>query len=169
MILTAQYLRSALHYDPDTGVFTWRERTDMPPKWNGKWTGKQAGWTALGYRRINVNSTTYQAHRLAWLYMTGKWPAADIDHMDCDTLNNRWRNLRSATRSQNNCNSKRRSDNKSGFKGVSRKSTSPKLWLASIAFEGKRRSLGLFATPEEAHAAYVAASAKIHGEFAKSS
>jgi hypothetical protein len=89
-----------------------------------------------------------------------------VDHIDCDGLNNRRGNLRLATTAQNQHNSRAHKDNSSGFKGVYWCNSNQK-WGASIQVNRKRRYLGSFVTPEEAHAAYCAASSKMHGEFGR--
>ena len=169
--LTAEYVRSALHYDPETGVFTWRWRADMRPQWNATFAGKVAGRTRrpkksrTAYRDISINNSRYMAHRLAWLYMTGEWPSERLDHRDNDGLNNRWLNLREATNSENMANNRRQRNNTSGFKGVSW-SKVMQLYHAYIWHDGKRHHLGYFNTPEEAHQAYLREAQERFGEFA---
>jgi hypothetical protein len=87
-----------------------------------------------------------------------------IDHADLDKVNNRIQNLRPATNSQNQANTKRRPTNRSGFKGVAW-NTNAKLWKAGITVNGKNNHLGYFSTPEEAHEAYCAAAKMIFGDF----
>jgi hypothetical protein len=117
------------------------------------------------YRKIMIRGRQYRAHQLAWLYMTGKrWPRV-IDHRDRNPSNNRWDNLRRATVSQNNANRRRHRNNACGFKGVTR--TEWGRWRASIYKDGRKHHLGIFATPEEAHAAYMAAARRLFGEFAR--
>ena len=64
-----QRLKQRLHYNPDTGIFTWRapeKRGHNPEGWiAGSHCGK-------GYLVIGVDKKVYKAHRLAWLYMTGE-------------------------------------------------------------------------------------------------
>jgi hypothetical protein len=90
----------------------------------------------------------------------------EVDHIDGDGLNNRRCNLRLATRSQNMRNQRLNSRNTSGFKGVSWDKRDKK-WLAYIKVYRKKIHLGSFDTPEDAHAAYCDAAARLHGEFAK--
>lgn len=108
-------------------------------------------------KRINV-----RMHRL----LMGSPQGLEIDHRDGNGLNNRRSNLRVATSSQNKQNQGIRADNTSGFKGVTWVKRDRK-WQARIEVGGKRRFLGLFKTPEAAHAAYVAANAELHGSFGR--
>ena len=154
-------LRKALSYDPETGLFTW-----LVTSRNG-WVGKTAGCLKKNrHIAIKLDGKHYQAHRLAWLYMTGVWPDSIIDHEDLDGSNNRWRNLRVATQSQNRCNTLKPLKNNSGFKGVSwYKRTNS--WRAQIGIGGRKIALGFFDTPEAAHAAYCKAAAIHHKDFAR--
>lgn len=90
----------------------------------------------------------------------------NVDHEDGNGLNCVRSNLRLATTAQNNRNQRRRSDSKSGFKGVFWQADKRK-WRARICVNGKNRSLGYFATPEEAHEAYCKAAKELFGEFAR--
>lgn len=161
-MLTDERLREVLHYDPMTGDFTRLVGTARRVN-----VGDIAGSTnGQGYREIMIDRRRYLSHRLAWLYMTGRWPIAQIDHIDIDRANNRWANLREASRSQNQGNTRVPSTNTSGFKGVSLDKESRK-WRAQIRAGGKKRWLGSFNTPDAAHAAYCAAAEKNFGEFAR--
>lgn len=108
-------LRRMLSYDPDSGIWTW---VWCPPP-NQRYTGTVAGNVRRdGYVSIRIAGQLYYSHRLAWFYMTGKWPAVEIDHEDRSPLNNRWSNLREASSSDNKCNSQTSSRNTSGYRGV---------------------------------------------------
>ncbi len=158
--LTQGRLKQLLHYDPLTGAFTrlvWRGGTSR--------VGTEAGWINQGRRHIEWCGRTYHAHRLAWLYVHGIWPLTEIDHINGDPLDNRIENLRLATRSQNNCNSKRRSDNHSGRKGVSWY-TRYGLWKATVSVHGKRKHLGYFGSVDAAAEAYAIAARANYKEFA---
>lgn len=162
--LSKEYVDNALSYDPDTGLFTWKFRADKAKQINTRVAGKQAGTLdQSGYILIGINKVNYAAHRLAWLVMTGEWPASEIDHRDGMGSNNKWENLRLATRAQNNANQK--AYGASGLKGVCYHKRD-KVWQAGIRIGEKSIHLGSFNTPEEAHAAYCDAAAKKYGEFA---
>jgi hypothetical protein len=104
--------------------------------------------------------------RLAWLYMTGKWPAHEIDHRNGIGWDDRFENLREATHAQNLHNQRVRKDSSSGLRGVHRNQTKASPWRASIAVKGsKRKHLGCFASAVEAYEAYKAASLELLGEF----
>jgi hypothetical protein len=159
-MITAKRVRELFNYDPSTGILTRRiavgsrgRKGDIPGTDNMN-----------GYRRIIVDHKKYYAHRLAWLHTFGYMPAA-IDHIDGDSTNNRIDNLRPATQSQNLMNRKSAARNTSGFKGVCWDGRYVKKWKAQIQTNGENIYLGTFATPEEAHAAYVIAAKKLHGEF----
>jgi hypothetical protein len=167
--LTADQLRALLDYDPETGIFRWRPRTNCRREWNTRYAGTIAGTQTkhLGYIQIAVYGRLYLAQRLAWLWMTGSWSTSEeIDHWDTNTSNNRWGNLREATSSQNKMNRPNRSDNTSGYKGVWWEKRRSK-WVADIMVDSKRRHLGYFPTAEAAHAAYCEAAARLHKEFAR--
>jgi hypothetical protein len=94
----------------------------------------------------------------------GKKDKLEVDHINRNTLDNRTKNLRFATKSQNQCNRSIQKNNRSGFKGVSFDSKNNK-WQAHICFNKKRKNLGRFNTKQEAYSAYCKASAELHGEF----
>jgi len=159
--LTRARLRELLHYNPKTGEFRWRKR---PGDGHGD---PSAGYVeSRAYRRIKVDGRAYREHQLAWFFMTGRWGRPAIDHRDGDATNNRWNNLRRATASQNNANTRRPRHNTSGHKGVSLCRESGK-WHAKIGRNGKRIHLGRFATPQAAHRAYRAAARRLFGKFAR--
>jgi hypothetical protein len=124
------------------------------------------GLTPKGYWKIGVDGHRYHAHCLAWLYMTGEWCELDIDHRNGDRADNRWSNLREATRTQNNGNGKRPRNNSTGFKGVHFFKQTGR-YQAGITVDGRRQHLGYFSDPEDAHAAYLNAAEKYFGEFAR--
>ena len=125
--------------------------------------GLEAGYEHhSGYRQIIVNGICYRLHRLIWFYHYEVWPKDQLDHIDGDNTNNRIENLREATRSQNNWNTKSRSGSSSRFKGVHRFRNR---WRARCCINGKYTSLGCFETEEEAAKAYASFVKPLHGEF----
>lgn len=156
--LTAERLRELLHYNPETGVFTRikNRRSDLV----GTVAGSINRWNN-GRVIICVDMVEYKAHRLAWLYMTGKWPVNVIDHIDCNPSNNALENLRDVTIQINCQNQRKAANNRSGFLGVSRNWYAGR-WMAKIKVDRVEHYLGIFDTPEEAHAAYVAAKRRLH-------
>lgn len=156
-------LKRMLRYNPRTGVFTWLIDAAASVT-SGSVAG---GIDEKGYWRICINGRKYRAHRLAFLYMTGRWPKRHVDHRDMKRSNNRWRNLREATRSQNHCNSGPRRNNKCGFKGVYKRKDGT--FLAQIQHNKKKFYIGLYKSAMAAHAAYLRMARKLHGNFARGS
>lgn len=159
-MITQAECRSFLSYDESTGIFT-RIRS-----MHGLLVGKPTGVLAPnGYLRIRLCGRWYPAHRLAWFYVTGEWPPEDIDHKDGHRANNRFANLRLASRSENLGNMRVKAHS-CAYKGVSFYKRTGR-WRARIRKDGKLIDLGYHGTPEQAHAAYVSAAAIHFGEFAR--
>lgn len=155
--LTVALVKELLSYNPETGVFTWRVNRGGTAR-----VGATAGTIGKkGYRYIGVKNKCYLAHRLAWLYIYGCLPEKHIDHINREKSDNRIDNLREVSNSQNHWNLNTNSANTSGYTGVSWNKRAKK-WHSYIHAQGKRKHLGLFNTPEEAHAAYVEAKAEHH-------
>ena len=159
-LITQEFLRKGFLYEPETGDF-YRKL-------------KYGGWKIVGvtpnsdgYRRVGIFGTSYYIHRLIWLYMTGNWPPIDIDHVDRNPGNNRWNNLRLASRSQNTINSRLLDRNTSGVRGVCWNPIKSR-WMARISLNGVRRHLGYFDSIEEAEQVYLLAAAELHEEYAPS-
>lgn len=158
--LTQARLKSLLHYEPETGVFTW-----LVWRPNGVKVGDEAGHISKkGYRVIKVDGGTYRASRLAFLYMTGSFPEALADHENRDRADNRWANIRPATNSQNCAN--RLVPNKTGFKGVIYRA-SRDAYEAYLKKDGINRFLGYFKTAREAGEAYAVAARETFGPYAR--
>ena len=159
--LTQERLKELLDYDSNTGVFRWRVRNKSNRRTDiAGCRARSEHWC------INIDGRNYRAHQLAWLYMKGEWGRPLIDHRDGNPLNNRWDNLRLASHANNAANRARLRTNRSGFKGVCFDSRRGK-WMAQITKGGRRYMIGRFATPEDAHAAYVAKARELFGEFAR--
>ncbi len=174
-IPSPELLRKLLRYEPETGKFFWLERTaeffkdtghggpdGEAARWNARFAGREAFVHDLnGYKTGRVFGIRIRAHRAAWAMQTGSWPEEDIDHINCHRADNRWLNLRGATRAQNTQNRGKMRNNKSGFKGVQWRE-SKKMWTATISAK-----LGWFNSAEEAASAYARASGILHGEFGR--
>ena len=119
-----------------------------------------------GYLVIMIARKTYKAHRLAWLYVNGAWPAGQIDHINGVKSDNRICNLREATNAQNAVNTGVIKTNTSGLKGVSY-SSSHRKFRAQIMRGGRNRTIGLFDSAQAAHEAYAKAATECFGEFAR--
>lgn len=164
MTLTLERVREVLLYEPDTGEFFWRVKMG-----NGK---PAAGCTAGSKRpdgryHLRLDGKFYMRSRLAWFYVTGRWPTPEVDHKNYIPTDDRFDNLREATRSQNHANmplTQRHSV--SGMKGA-RYCKRYKKFYSCIKRHGKQKFLGYFATAEEASAAYFAAAKEAFGEFAR--
>ena len=91
--LSANRLRKLLNYAPATGVFRWRVH-------RGGTVDCVAGGIhpSKGYRQMRIDVKLYRANRLAWLYMTGKWPKLEIGYINRNISDTRWANLRAMTR-----------------------------------------------------------------------
>lgn len=159
-MLTQEYLKSVLSYDPGSGKFTW-----LKTKTNAIKVGDKAGHLHLfGYLIIRINYNAYRAHRLAWLYHYGEWPVGVLDHRNGKRDDNRINNLRECTKSQNKSNSAKCPNNTSGNTGVVWESDRKK-WRAQIQLNNKNINLGRFTNIEGAIAAREAGEIKHFGEF----
>lgn len=161
MIPIAELLER-LKYDPETGSFTRIKATGYRLQWKAGAPVGRVG--SKGYVGITLDKQHYKAHRVAWAIMTGAWPTDEIDHINGVKNDNRWCNLREATRSQNVWNTRRGVNNKSGYKGVHR--FDARLWRATVGFNNKKYEVGLFRCPTAAYLARIAKVKELHGEFA---
>jgi hypothetical protein len=144
-------------YDHETGALTFRVM--LPGVWK-----KTAGTpSSSGYLVVSMSGRRFAAHRVAWKLFYGDDPAGDIDHINRDKLDNRISNLRIATDQQNAANRLHHKNNRSGFKGVRYEGLN---YSARIMHQGKAVHIGMFPTPEAAHAAYAAKARELFGEFA---
>lgn len=156
--MTLDELRSNFVYEPDTGRLTRKVAVHYKAP-----AGADAGSVnSDGYLQVTHKGVKYKVHRLVWLMQKGHWPAKDVDHMNGRRADNRWSNLREATRQENSQNTQSaRRNSKTGVLGVS---YLPRLnkYAARIYVEKKLRRLGCFTTAEDAHMAYVQAKRKLH-------
>jgi hypothetical protein len=164
-LLTQSRLKKLVIYDPKTGLFIWRPRPvrcKQDATWNAAWASKEAGTIKDGYVIICIDYKLYRAHRLAVLYVRGRWPKADVYHDDRVRSNNRWTNITEASRSQNLANGR----HKRRDRGVRKLPTGN--WQARISVKGNNVGLGTFKRKYEAVAAYKKAATAIFGKYHKS-
>jgi len=154
--LTQDSLKDVLSYNSNTGEFHWLVKPSSRTH-----IGDRAGsLDAKGYRVIKIARKDYKAHRLAWFYTYGEWPARDLDFINRQPDCNRISNLREATKMQNAGNSKARK----GLKGAYWHKRE-KVWWSNLLVDGRQMFLGHYDTEKEAHAAYCKAAKAKFGEF----
>jgi hypothetical protein len=162
-MFTHKRLLEVVDYNPKTGIAFWR---------TGKRAGQRVGSIVYGSKRSKpyryFGFSEMGDHKVAFshmvhFYMTGRWPTGEMDHIHGDTLDDRWSELRPATREQNEANRGARCHNKLGIKGVHRRPSGK--YQASIYRRGSREYLGVFDTPQEAAAAYIAKASAYDGQF----
>lgn len=156
--MNAARLRELLHYEPTTGWLTWRVHSSGRPK-----PGERAGGLqGLGYRAIGVDYKKYLEHTLIWLWMIGEWPTKEIDHINGDKSDNRWENLREATRSEQGHNKPRGVAGKSGFPGVYLHGGK---YRSRITVDGVHTDFGWYVTIAQARIARLLGEKQIFGRF----
>lgn len=150
MKLTQEYLKSVLDYNPDTGIFTWKNGLK-----NNPYSGKTAGSIGKnGYLSVRILQKPYYLHRIAYFYVYGEWPI-QIDHKNTVRHDNRINNLRPATNQTNNNNRiKCHKNNNTGLLGVSFCKIMKK-YVSRIMVNGKTIKIGYFDCKESAHNAYI--------------
>lgn len=147
-----------IHYNPETGAFTWAVGRPGCSK------GAPAGTVSVqGYLAIKLNRKRISGHRLAWFLVHGEWPNGSVDHINGVKLDNRIANLRVVDHATNMQNKRSAmSNNEScGLLGVTW-NKQHKRWQSKLMVDGKNRHIGYFADPESAHKAYVAAKRRLH-------
>lgn len=155
-------VRRVFDYNPETGVLTWLVRLNSRIR-----IGSEAGTVdkLSGYRFIQVDGKKYKASRLIWLWMTGEWPAGEIDHKNRNKSDDRFSNLRDSSHGQNMRNGFW-GTNSSGIKGVSWNKARAK-WQVELTVNYEKKYLGLFSSFEEAEQIVIAATKKYHKEFSR--
>ena len=149
------HILQVLRYAPETGLLFWTDKAYLPLK------GKQAGTKhTQGYVVIETKRKRFFAHRVAWLFAYGKFPDGDIDHINGNPADNRIQNLSDVSCTVNMQNQRKaQSHSSTGLLGVSRNGAG---WQSQIRINGKRKQLGTFSTPQQAHEAYVSAKRQYH-------
>lgn len=160
-----QILRSLLSYNHETGQLVWLSKAAKNTV-IGAIAGKPQ--KPHGYVQIGINKKIYYAHRLAWKLYYGTEPKGVIDHINGNRTDNRIANLRDVSNCENVTNSHKNKRNTTGYKGVCYNKKLKK-YQANICKNYVQHHLGLFDTPEEAHAAYCEASQRLHGPFGSTS
>ena len=159
-MITAKKLKTILQYDSLTGRWTWLVKQSRKTI-----VGKRAGTIRKDGRcQICIEGKLYLGSRLAVLYMTGKLPKNLVDHKNTDSSDERWKNLREATYSQNMANQNVKNPN--GYRGITRSTTS-NAWQSQISVNKKNIFLGNFKTKKAAAFAYETAAHKYFGEFSR--
>lgn len=126
------------------------------------WHAIVTPWTVYAARK-NKKEGSKSMHSVIF----GPLPnGMEIDHIDCNGLNNMKSNLRAASKSQNQRNKKIQKNNSSGFKGVSFDKKNKK-WIAFISVKKRAINLGRYRTPDLAHEAYKNAAMRLYGDFAR--
>jgi hypothetical protein len=144
VVIDLKELKRVLKYDPKTGLWTNRVTRGGNGK-VGKVTGRP---NSDGYIQICYKGKRYMSSRLAYFYMTGRWPPFEMDHKDLNHKNDRWKNLRPATDSQNQMNRTLQRNNRSRCRGVFKRENGR--WSAYIGKNKKRKWLGTFALKKDA-------------------
>jgi len=154
--VTQELLRKLFDYNPETGELSRLvTRGSRGPK------GAVVGCLNVhGYLVTRLNGKLYQNQRLIWMWVHGHWPLGVMDHINHVTTDNRLANLRDvpqAINAQNRAGPQK--DNQCGYLGVIRRGNS---FRARVKLNRKMIYVGTYATPEEAHAAYVAKKREVH-------
>ena len=165
MNINQKMLREILDYNLETGEMIWIN----PSKYHQDLKGKIAGSAAMHhsgklYYNIQINGRKYKRSRLAWMWMTGSWPKDMMDHIDGNSTNDAWCNLREADCLTNAWNHKKRKKTSPLPMGV-RQAQSGK-YVARISCNKKHITIGTFENPEIAHQAYCKARRQYFGKFA---
>jgi len=168
MELDEKNVKKLLDYDAETGIPTWKHRGREWFKRDGDWKSwnkRFPGTLALAstskthrYPNGSCFGKTYNAHRVIWLLVFGRWPENQIDHINQDRTDNRIVNLRDVTNECNAKNQKKHRNNTSGYVGVCKHSCGK--WQVHITVNSKMKYLGLFENIEDAAAARAAADIK---------
>jgi len=154
-IIFYEEVRRMFNYCPETGLLSYKHKRGQGSKSKA---GDAAGRVDESgvknsirlYLRVWIGKPVWNAyvHRIIWVWMTGQQPE-EIDHIDGDGLNNKWRNLRSVPHSVNGKNQKLHATNTSGTAGVTQRKDNGR-WRARIVVNGKMINLGTFIDKQQA-------------------
>ena len=143
--LTQEKLKELLHYDPNTGIFTWKIYRSSNAK-----KGEVAGSAhCCGYIQMSIDKKKYLAHRLVFLYMEGYFPENEVDHINRVRNDNRWCNLREISHICNLRNSSVQQNNTSNVTGINFHKHANK-WRCEIGVKGKSIYLGIYSDFKDA-------------------
>lgn len=159
MKMNIEKIKSIFQYDQYTGNLYWKIRPSQRVK-----AGDLAGGKANseGYLTVKFNGRAFLSHRVCWACHYGSWPSSQIDHINGVKTDNRIENLRIATFRLNRENLRTAMrTNKTGLLGVTPHRKTGR-FEAQIQVSGKKKSLGIFNTAEDAHSAYVSAKRSLH-------
>lgn len=142
-MLTQDELKTIIHYNPETGIFT--NRVDRNPRSK---KGEKITRGGPNYIFTQINKQNYMVHKLAFLYMLGEFPSTPVDHINRDRIDNRWVNLRIVTHAENCRNLPPRTHYRGvpvscSATGVSWDTGRGK-WFASICYNEKQLNLGRY-------------------------
>jgi hypothetical protein len=139
-MISQKKVKDLFFYSKELGRLFWKKSPC-----NAVRAGAEAGTLckASGYRFIFIAGKRYSSHRIMWLFLKGKFPKGQIDHIDGNKINNKISNLRDVTATENQKNQARYKNNSSGFAGVSWLPLANK-WQTYISHNRKRKSLGNF-------------------------
>ncbi len=155
-MLTQERLKELFDYDPDTGLLTRRININYRAKIGDIITCLDHH----GYIQLNIDGKVVKGHRIIWLYVYGELPDS-VDHINGIRNDNRICNLRSVSHETNQQNMRtKKINNKTGFLGVNQHHSGS--YEASLSVNGKKKHIGNYSTPEEAHQAYLEAKRIYH-------
>lgn len=158
--ISQQRLFYLMDYESSTEQFTWKKSTSNVVRKKRKISKNKKS----RYLRIQLDGNRYYAHHLAWLWFYGKLPKTQIDHINCDSFDNRICNLRLSNQQQNCFNRSKAKNNTSGTKGVVWHPKQKK-WNAVISFNNQKIHLGSFDNLTSARIAVRDARIQFHGDF----
>lgn len=154
-------VRDLLDYDRHTGGLLWRVSRGSVR------AGQRAGTVKRdGYRRVMIDGREWPEAHVVWLWVHGTLPPLQVDHINLNKADNRIDNLRLATCSQQQANTRPSKRNKHGCKGLKWRADRRK-WRVDIYVNGCAKTVGHYTHKPDAIAAYALAARKHFGDFAR--